>query len=143
MDIIGTKRDDILGGTVDADTIRGKSGDDQIYGNPGDDTLYGGRGKDFLAGGLGADTLYGGRGKDTFYFDTGSLVVDNAVDHIADYKPGKDVIRFDSHFSVTPHYDPSTGVITADVAGVGTKVVAIVDTKPAHVDFQFADGPFA
>lgn len=57
-------RDDIVEGTVGADTLTGQSGRDRLYGFGGNDTLSGGDGHDLLEGGDGNDAISGGAGVD-------------------------------------------------------------------------------
>lgn len=61
-DIIGTAGNDVLTGTVFADTI------------------YGGDGNDRITGGGGYDILYGGRGDDTYVIDRSALTLMENVD---------------------------------------------------------------
>ncbi|MFO1170420.1 MAG: calcium-binding protein [Hyphomicrobiaceae bacterium] len=63
--IKGTKKNNVLLGTVAADTISGLQGNDTLRGNDGNDILNGGTGNDKLFGEDGKDTLNGGAGKDT------------------------------------------------------------------------------
>jgi Ca2+-binding RTX toxin-like protein len=65
--------DDVVSGSIWADTIyagggndevHGDRGDDEIHGNGGHDLIYGDRGDDTIYGGDGNDTIYGGRGRD-------------------------------------------------------------------------------
>ena len=58
----GSRYDDILGGTAEANTILGGWGNDTLYGYDGEDTIYSGHGSDTIYGGSGNDTLYGGVG---------------------------------------------------------------------------------
>lgn len=78
--ILGTKYDDRLTGTnqadvVDAgfgdDLIKGGAGGDRILGNYGDDTIDGGEGDDILIGGTGNDDLSGRQGNDELSGDVG------------------------------------------------------------------------
>lgn len=98
--IDGTRFDDVLVGTGDADTIFagagddlvcGGGGDDHLEGGPGADRLLGGEGDDFLAGGGDADTLLGGLGDDDL---TGGGGGDFLAGHDGDDRlrggPGKD-----------------------------------------------------
>jgi len=55
---------DLIRGTVEADSIEGGGGNDLLGGSEGDDRLEGGDGVDILLGGLGADLLNGGSGMD-------------------------------------------------------------------------------
>ncbi len=69
--ITGTKRDDVLYGTLGDDTIKGLAGNDKLYGLEGDDILKGGAGNDKLYGGDGDDKLYGENGNDILYGSDG------------------------------------------------------------------------
>lgn len=114
--IKGTRADDTLHGSIDAERLRGGGGDDVIYGDGyapgipgngagparylgGNDTLRGGAGDDWLSGGHGVDALVGGSGADRFAFGThipfntngvtpGIFVLDTGVGECA-----RDVIR--------------------------------------------------
>lgn len=79
MTIKGTKGDDVLTGTIDADTIKGGKGRDIIDGRGGDDALKGGKGADIFV----LSTDYDG------------------VANISDFKPGVDKIVVD----VNPVFD--------------------------------------
>jgi Ca2+-binding RTX toxin-like protein len=68
--------DDLVLGSIWADTIHagggndevhGDRGDDEIHGNGGYDLIYGDRGDDTIHGGDGNDTIYGGRGRDEIF----------------------------------------------------------------------------
>jgi Ca2+-binding RTX toxin-like protein len=54
--ILGSRGNDIITGTAEANRIEGYLGDDQLYGGAGDDWLDGGYGYDHLDGGEGTDT---------------------------------------------------------------------------------------
>lgn len=60
----GTRNNDDLIGTLDADRMNAGNGNDSLYGDDGDDWLSGANGRDTILGGLGADTLFGGGGND-------------------------------------------------------------------------------
>ncbi len=59
-----TPGDDVLYGSIIADTIFAQGGNDQLFGLDGDDHLDGEGGNDILVGGNGNDTLIGGAGDD-------------------------------------------------------------------------------
>jgi hypothetical protein len=86
----GNSGHDTLRGQTGDDTMAGSVGNDLLEGGSGDDLLNGGRGLDTLAGGTGADTLIGWSGADVFRFGD-----DDAVDVVADFTPGQDVLEFD------------------------------------------------
>jgi serralysin len=70
-----TQGNDILNGTISADTIDGLGGNDRISGFAGNDLLRGQAGNDLLDGGEGNDTLIGGIGADAL---TGGNGIDSA-----------------------------------------------------------------
>jgi Ca2+-binding RTX toxin-like protein len=70
-DVIGSKFNDTIYGTIGRNTLNGNDGDDTIFGYDNDDTLIGGIGKDTLDGGSDRDTLIGGIGPDTLRGGTG------------------------------------------------------------------------
>lgn len=72
--LTGTADADVMIGLDDTDSISGAAGADLIHGNDGNDTIaagndrdtvYGGDGNDSIDGGYERDTLYGGDGNDT------------------------------------------------------------------------------
>lgn len=75
-----TQGDDVLYGSIVADTISAQGGNDRLLGldgndllngEAGDDILVGGNGNDVLEGGSGNDQLNGGAGNDTYLFAAG------------------------------------------------------------------------
>ena len=64
----GSRFNDILIGSADANMVAGHEGDDRISGLAGNDILKGGLGNDTLTGGLGNDTMDGGAGIDWVSF---------------------------------------------------------------------------
>ena len=63
--LVGSGRDDMLGGGTGDDVLEGAGGNDLLLGRGGNDRLRGGGGRDTLDGGTGSDTLDGDRGADT------------------------------------------------------------------------------
>ena len=61
---VGGTSDDLIAGTVKADSLSGAGGSDLLFGASGNDTLDGGAGDDGLQGGKGNDSLLGGEGND-------------------------------------------------------------------------------
>ncbi|MBO1351675.1 MAG: hypothetical protein EBE86_031850 [Hormoscilla sp. GUM202] len=72
---IATSGDDLIFGTILADTIDGLGGGDQIQGNRGNDRLNGGSGNDLLFGQAGNDTLNGDAGDDQLAGDEGNDIL--------------------------------------------------------------------
>jgi len=69
--VTGTQGDDILVGSVLADTIDGRDGDDNIVARSGDDLIEGGSGDDHILAGTGNDTVRGGAGMDLIFGGAG------------------------------------------------------------------------
>lgn len=67
--------EDVLVGSLDADSIVGLDGDDHLIGRDGNDVLFGGRGDDLLSGARDNDTLYGGDGSDVLIGGSGADVI--------------------------------------------------------------------
>jgi glucose/arabinose dehydrogenase len=63
--LTGTNGNNILKGSLVADTIQGLGGSDTLYGNTGIDTISGGDGSDKINGGGGNDIIYGHSAADT------------------------------------------------------------------------------
>ncbi|WP_411885503.1 calcium-binding protein [Polaromonas sp. YR568] len=117
----GTAGNDMLIGTVAADTLAGESGNDTLYGRGGNDslsggigkdTLYGEDGNDTLDGGTGADRLIGGLGKDRYFVDsTGDVVVE---------LPGEGIDMVNASISYTLGSDVENLTLTGTRAIKGT-----------------------
>ena len=60
----GTRADETLVGTPDANRINGRAGDDVVLAGAGDDIVGGATGNDVLHGADGADRLFAGPGRD-------------------------------------------------------------------------------
>lgn len=73
----GTDADDLVVGTVGADTLHGGLGSNTLLGGAGDDALYADGGTGYLDGGTGSDTLYVGTGD--FVDADGAEGMDTAV----------------------------------------------------------------
>lgn len=82
--------DNILFGTIGAETLDGGNGNDVIMADGGDDVLLGGAGDDVLVGGAGEDVLdagtgnnkaMGGEGDDTYHYVRGNgfLFIDDGI----------------------------------------------------------------
>jgi Ca2+-binding RTX toxin-like protein len=68
----GTADDDVITGTVSAETINGKAGNDELYARDANDTLNGEDGNDSLHGELGDDQMNGGDGPDHLLGENGT-----------------------------------------------------------------------
>lgn len=60
--LTGNELDNVLAGSLNADTLQGAGGADTLAGNAGNDRLHGGAGNDVLRGGPGGDTYMFGAG---------------------------------------------------------------------------------
>ena len=128
--IDGWTGNDTLYGYSGNDTLLGFDGNDKLYGESGNDYLHGEAGDDTLDGGAGKDQLYGGSGKDIFDFNSVSDSPVGASDTIQDFSwlqgDKIDLSTIDANvnwwalgnqaFSSSQLlYNPSSGVLTADV----------------------------
>jgi Ca2+-binding RTX toxin-like protein len=59
---------DVIRGTLEADTLSGGSGDDVLIGRDGNDRLDGGTGQNSYLPGAGNDAVIGGSGLDIVFF---------------------------------------------------------------------------
>jgi Ca2+-binding RTX toxin-like protein len=66
--------DDVVSGSIHADTIYAGQGVDYVHGDRGHDTIYGGGAGDTLYGDGGRDDIFGGDGADTIYGGRGPIV---------------------------------------------------------------------
>ena len=98
--VVGSSRNDFLGGNENANDIRGNEGTDTILGFEGNDTIFGGAGadtidggsdgdqilgnagNDIIEGGSGADILVGGSGNDRISGGTGNNLINGASDDL-------------------------------------------------------------
>ena len=85
--LVGTLAADSLSGAAGDDTITGSDGDDTIQGQTGHDYLEGNNGADVLIGGPGFDRIYGGNGNDTYRWATGDGD-DQLSDSTTEYSAG-------------------------------------------------------
>jgi Ca2+-binding RTX toxin-like protein len=103
--------EDVLVGSLDADSIVGLDGDDHLIGRDGNDVLFGGRGDDLLSGARDNDTLHGGDGSDVVIGGSGADVLNGGR--------GADVL------------DGGFGRDTADYAGSAAGVTVNLATNVA------------
>jgi Ca2+-binding RTX toxin-like protein len=120
--IAGTKGDDRLNGTPNADVIVGLGGGDELYGKGGNDWICAGPGGDFLSGGAGNDRLYSGGGNNSISGDAGDDVLQGGPgrDDDADYinaprgvfaSIAKGFARGQGHDTILPGIDELFGSI--------------------------------
>ncbi len=98
---LATEADDILAGTVLADTLSGLGGDDILDSHEGNDLLNGGLGNDLLRGGDGNDTLVGSGGNDRLFggeslLDLRDLIYGGEGNDTIDGGYGNDELRGDA-----------------------------------------------
>ncbi|MCV2880424.1 choice-of-anchor I family protein [Actibacterium sp. XHP0104] len=94
-EITGSRKADVISGTIGDDEISGGNGRDTIDGNGGDDVILGGNGKDCLSGGAGDDTIDGGNGRDKIIGGLGDdlLTGGNGMDcFVFNFGDGNDTI---------------------------------------------------
>jgi Ca2+-binding RTX toxin-like protein len=85
--------DDVVLGSIYADTIYAGGGVDRVEGDRGDDTIYGGGGNDLLLGDRGDDTLFGQDGNDFLMgFDGQDIILGGEGDDIVSGGDGVDLI---------------------------------------------------
>ncbi len=112
-----------LGDNLEGLILRGGSGaanldgtgnqrDNTLIGNGGRNSLFGGDGNDVLNGGRGADLLEGGNGRDVFVLSSREQDQSLALDQIADFQTGRDLLYLTRS---TLNIDPSR--LTAGVLG--------------------------
>jgi VCBS repeat-containing protein len=87
INLQGSKKDDVLIGGGNHDTLDGYKGNDILNGGARNDTLHGDEGRDTLNGGAGDDILNGGKHKDIFV-----LAVGEGTDTIEDFENKKDFL---------------------------------------------------
>jgi Ca2+-binding RTX toxin-like protein len=139
--IEGGPGNDLVAGSVKADTLYGGDGNDSgtilvhsftdqywlagIFGGAGSDYLDGGRGNDLLVGGTGKDMLVGGLGADTFQFSR------DPVSHVMDSVTGsgRDVIR---DFSHAEHDKIDLAKLDAKTTVSGDQAFSFIATSAFH-----------
>lgn len=149
--ITANAANNVIVGSLNAETIHGLDGNDYLFGRNGDDQLWGGDGKDLLDGGFGNDLLYGeagndvlngragddfmggGVGNDIYYVDSvGDLVTENLDE-------GTDTVRTTVDFTLPDNVERC---VIASLAGL-TVYGNVLDNRlygAAGDDTIFADG---
>jgi len=126
----GTTDDDVITGTVNAETINGKAGNDEIFARDASDTLNGEDGNDTMHGELGDDRLNGGDGSDQLFSENGTDRLNGgADDDILDGSPAtepEDVNAYYDHYLFNPDWGKDTII---DSRGRG--VISVADAATA------------
>ncbi len=125
----GTGGNEVLTGSVNADTING---------HQGNDTISGGDGSDIITGGMGQDVLTGGNGANTFVFTNGESV-DTAPDSITDFKAvstGADVVDFTSPPIVRSNGSVDVGALVSGsvTANIANGIISLSGTNAGAID---------
>ena len=107
-------------GTVRNDRIGGNRLDNRLEGRDGDDLIKAGGGNDTVIGGGGVDRMFGGSGADTFVFQVESDSAFGAADTIVDFQRGVDKIDLSAiDANVLTNADQFTFIGTAAFSGAG------------------------
>jgi Ca2+-binding RTX toxin-like protein len=124
--LVGNGGNDFLYGDDGNDSLSGGSGNDRLYGNAGNDSINGGADADVIFAGAGSDAVLGGDGNDELLGGTGSDYFDGGA--------GIDIVSFedvnggsgDAGVSVVATYD---GVSTTYSVTAGTDVDTVVNVE--------------
>ncbi len=111
-DIIGDGFNNLLNGTVSADSIKGMSGSDTIYGGDGNDILDGDDINNIWAV-MGNDSMIGGTGDDTY-------IVNNSLDAIVEYVGGGiDTVKSSIQYTLGDYLENLTLIDSNNINGYG------------------------
>src|SRR5215207_1880111 len=126
-----TTDDDVITGTVNAETINGKAGNDEISAQDANDTLNGEDGNDTMHGDLGDDQLNGGDGPDQLFGENGTDHLNGgAGNDILDGSPDspetEDVNDYYDYYLFTPNWGNDT-----IIDGRGRGVISVADAATA------------
>jgi Ca2+-binding RTX toxin-like protein len=129
----GTTDDDVIIGTVGAETINGKAGNDEISARDANDTLNGEDGNDTMHGELGDDRLNGGDGPDQLFGEIGTDRLNGgAGNDTLDGGPETDSdSNYYDYYYLTPNWGNDTII---DRRGRGTISVADAASAAAMPD---------
>jgi Bacterial Ig-like domain/RTX calcium-binding nonapeptide repeat (4 copies) len=103
----GTTDDDVITGTLNAETINGKAGNDEISARDANDTLNGEDGNDTMHGELGDDRLNGGDGPDQLFGENGTDRLNGGAGN--DILDGSPETENDSSYYDYYHFTPNWG----------------------------------
>jgi Ca2+-binding RTX toxin-like protein len=121
--VTGDNGDNVLVGTVNADTIDGKGGEDRIAGLAGDDTLLGGAGDDLIEGGDGNDHIDGGADDDVIFGDAGNdILIGGLGNDVIKGNAGNDTFVVTSTADGRDSYDGGDGIDTLDLSGLSQSI---------------------
>jgi Ca2+-binding RTX toxin-like protein len=119
--VIGSRRSDVIHGSLAGNVLEGANGDDRIMGWAGNDTIRGGTGDDTISGGAGNDVLYGDSGNDVFEFESGG-----GSDTINDFNASGDLIDLSDYFG-------------HDI-GISSFELLIITGDRTYTDIRFENG---
>lgn len=112
--VSGFAGNDQLQGNAGNDDLSGNAGDDILFGEVGDDNLSGDAGNDQIQGGPGSDSISGGAGNDSLFGEAGSdtfFIEPNAdEDAIGDFVVGEDTIAIAPDFGFADGADVLTAI---------------------------------
>lgn len=91
--VVASAYNDDVRGDEASNALYGLQGHDMLCGRFGNDQIYGAEGNDYIVGGAGVDWLHGGAGRDTFTFHFVDESAPGALDTIADFTGGMDLIN--------------------------------------------------
>jgi hypothetical protein len=127
----GTSEDDVITGTLDAETINGQAGNDEISARDANDTLNGEDGNDTMHGELGDDRLNGGDGPDQLFGENGTDRLNggagnDTLDGSPDSPETENVNSYYDYYLFTPNWGEDTII---DSRGRG--VINVADAASA------------
>ena len=128
----GTPEDDVITGTVGAETINGKAGNDEVFARDANDTLNGEDGNDTMHGELGDDRLNGGDGPDQLFGENGTDRLsggagNDILDGTPDNPETENINSFYDYYLFTPNWGSDT-----IIDGRGRGVVSVADAAAAE-----------
>ena len=104
---VGTREDDQIRASVNADDIYGLRGNDTISALAGPDLVEGGPGNDTIRGGAGGDRIFAGVGRDTVFGEAGNDYI-----NVADNSSLRDRVNCGAGAEDTVVYDKGEDGVT-------------------------------